>query len=312
MVWSVPLKETKRKLFDAYQLGMKIGAFSASMYPLCFCSRIALLEGENLTLLSQSVTLDLKMMAKYNRHCAKLVVLDMLMIDELRGIDSKPFYIFKDSIGNDDKDIMNNAQMNHDYYLLGYSYQRRFISAFWAGDYDSAEIYCRSMLSLPSAKAPTLQSIYTTFYRGLIGFLRHRECQSEEQYGIGLDSIVKIEFWWQFSPTNFESKLFLLKAENEASLLNVDKARSLYEASIKSASDNGRIHEKGLAYEFMGNFLSSVSNDPSGARECMKLAHSCYLQWGAFGKAAILSMKHELNEADVPNTYPSSKHGRHE
>jgi len=62
MVWSVPLKETKRKLFDAYQLGMKIGAFSASMYPLCFCSRIALLEGENLTLLSQSVTLDLKMM----------------------------------------------------------------------------------------------------------------------------------------------------------------------------------------------------------------------------------------------------------
>lgn len=50
------------------------------------------------------------------------------MIDELRGVDTKPFSIFKDSIGNDDKDIMNNAQMNHDYYLLGYAYQRRFIS----------------------------------------------------------------------------------------------------------------------------------------------------------------------------------------
>ncbi len=62
MVWSVSLKETKRKLFDTYQLGMKIGAFSTSMYPLCFCSRIALLEGENLTLLSHSCLEDLKMM----------------------------------------------------------------------------------------------------------------------------------------------------------------------------------------------------------------------------------------------------------
>ncbi len=166
------------------------------------------------------------------------------------------------------------------------------------------------MLSLPSAKAPTLQSIFTTFYRGLIGFLRFRESRSEEQYGIGLDSIVKIEFWLQFSPTNFENKLFLLKAENEASLLNVDKARAFYEASIKAASDFGRIHEKGLAYEFMGNFLSSVSIDPSGAKECIKMAHSCYLQWGAFGKAAILSTKHELDDTDFPNTFHSIKHGR--
>lgn len=69
MVWSVPLKETKRKLFDTYRLGMKIGAFSTSMYPLCFCSRIALLEGENLALLSQSGVLDLKMLVRHVCGC---------------------------------------------------------------------------------------------------------------------------------------------------------------------------------------------------------------------------------------------------
>jgi len=128
IVWFVPLQETKRRLLETYQLGMKIGSFSTSMYPLCFCSRIALLEGENLSVLHQSNSRDLKTMTKYNLHCAKLSVLDMVMIDELRGIDSNTFSMFNGSFGNDEKDIIIDAQLKGDNYLLGYAYQRRFFS----------------------------------------------------------------------------------------------------------------------------------------------------------------------------------------
>jgi len=184
--------------------------------------------------------------------------------------------------------------------------------SFWAGDYGNAELYCRRVLSLPSAKTPVFQSIYFTFYRGLIGFLRFRDNESEEQYGIGLDAITKIEFWLQFSRSNFENKLYLLKAELEASMRNLDAASKLYEASVKSANDCGRVHEKGLAFEFMGNFLSSVADDPTGARACMKKSHACYLQWGALGKAAILREKYNLNDDALERDPTSSKHERHE
>ncbi len=60
----------------------------------------------------------------------------MLMVDELRGVDTKPFSILEDSIEKDDTDIMKNAQMNHDYYLLLYAYQRRFSSVSPSIQYD--------------------------------------------------------------------------------------------------------------------------------------------------------------------------------
>lgn len=127
----------------------------------------------------------------------------------------------------------------------------------------------------------------------------------------GIESISKIECWFQHAPSNCENKLLLLNAEQNASLPNVEEARVQYIASIKSARDNGRVHEQGLAYELMGDFLSSVANEPAEAVKCWKNAHSCYMQWGALGKAAILCRKRSLDDiCDVDPGRNSLKHAR--
>ncbi len=62
MIWFLPLKATVKNLFRTYQLGMKIGDFNNSMYPLVLATSYALFEGENLSLLSQTCVENLKMM----------------------------------------------------------------------------------------------------------------------------------------------------------------------------------------------------------------------------------------------------------
>mmetsp|Transcript_31482 Transcript_31482/g.66661 ORF Transcript_31482/g.66661 Transcript_31482/m.66661 type:complete len:968 (+) Transcript_31482:45-2948(+) len=297
MIWFIPLKTTVKNLFRTYQLGMKIGDFNNSMYPLVLSSSYALFEGENLALLSQSFNGNLKMMMKYNIACAKFAVIDKDMIDTLRGEDTNPFSIFEGLYANDE-DLINHAQEENNMNLLEYIYLRRFILSFWKGDYENAETCAKVALSFPSAKWPKLLSMYFSFFRGLIAFQRYRETQSEEQLRNGIESICKFEVWVNLSPANFENKLTLLNAEQQASLPNIKQAKVLYKASIESARDNGRVHEQGLAYEMMGKFLLSVSNESTQAMECLEKARTCYNQWGALGKAEILCRQYGLAADD--------------
>ncbi len=167
------------------------------------------------------------------------------------------------------------------------------------------------LLSLPSSKRPKLISIYFYFFRGLIAFHKYREKNSEEQLRIGIDAICKLEFWFQYAPSNFENKLLLLNAEQNASLPNIHEAKTQYEASIKSARDNGRVHEQGLALELMGNFLASTRlYEPSVSVGCWKNAYLCYLQWGAKEKAASLCREHNLKVSDEDSCRNPLKHAR--
>lgn len=152
--------------------------------------------------------------------------------------------------------------------------------------------------------------IYFTFYRGIIEFRRYREDHSEDKLRNGFDAIIKFESWLQHSPSLFENKLLLLNAEQQASLPNIDEAKSLYLSSIKSAKDCGRVHEQGLACELMGRFLLTVANDRFQAMMYMKNAHACYLKWGAFGKAAALAEEHGLDSSNASSIGKSSKHAR--
>lgn len=169
----------------------------------------------------------------------------------------------------------------------------------------------RNALSLPSAKRPKLLSIYFTFFRGLIAFGQYRKKHSNEHLKNGIEAICKIEFWFQNAPSNFENKLLLLYAEQNASLPNIEQAKAHYVASITSARDNGRVHEQGLAYELMGNFLTLVADEPAEAMRCWKNAHTCYLQWGALSKATVLCREHGLDDFnDVDEVQNSLKHAR--
>ncbi|KAL7462203.1 hypothetical protein ACHAXS_002590 [Conticribra weissflogii] len=308
MIWFIPLEDSRRNLLEISKTSMTLGDFLTEIYALRISSRCAFLGGENLSIFSQSNTEILKKTIIYNTtQGTETAVLDQVMADELRGENSNPFKVYQGLINHED-DLAKRASFTKNTSLIMNLEFRRFFSSFWRGDYGAAESSSKALLSL---RMTNILLIYFTFYRGLIAFQRYREDPSEEKLRNGFDVIIKFETWLEHSPSLFESKLFLLNAEQQASLPNIDEAKALYLASIKSARDYGRVHEQGLAYELMGNFLSSVAIEPSEAEKCWKNAHTCYLQWGALRKAANLCREHSLNE--ISNEEPgrnSLKHAR--
>ncbi len=183
------------------------------------------------------------------------------------------------------------------------------LQSFWAGNYEIAESHLRDISSLPSAKQPKLTTIYLTFFSGILAFHRYRKSQAEEDLRVGTDSICKFECWLKFSRSNFENKLLLLNAE-QTSLIDVEEAKKHYEASIKSARNNGRVHEQGLAFELMGKSFGNVANKSAFAMECFKKAQICYLQWGAMKAAASLREKYGLDKNNTNLLRNPLKHSR--
>ena len=72
---------------------------------------------------------------------------------------------------------------------------------------------------------------------------------------------------------------------------------------------SGRIHDQSLAYELMGDYLSSILEIPQ-ATECYKRAHKCYMQWGAVAKANKIQEDHQLDLEGGEIENNQMKHGR--
>ena len=132
-----------------------------------------------------------------------------------------------------------------------------------------------------------------TFYKGLIAFQEYRDGCGEELLDEGKKVYNEIAVWVKNSPANFANKLLLLEAEHQASLCNIVGARTAYEASVRSARDQGFLHEQGLSCELYGKFLSSII-ETNEAFIWLKCAHACYMQWGAVAKADQVWKDHNL------------------
>lgn len=63
---------------------------------------------------------------KYNITCAKLAILDKVMIDELRGKNSIAFATYFQGSFMNDNDLITHAQKEKNMNLLEYVYLRRF------------------------------------------------------------------------------------------------------------------------------------------------------------------------------------------
>ena len=82
-------------------------------------------------------------------------------------------------------------------------------------------------------------------------------------------------------------------------------AMHLYEKAIRSARDNGFLHNEALANELMGHFCLQRGLETS-AYGHLRNAWKCYDRWRADGKVRQLERRHPwLAEMDLPSTGPT-------
>ena len=114
-----------------------------------------------------------------------------------------------------------------------------------------------------------------------------RDTKQEKWRDIGEKAIKQMSQLAQYSSWNFENKLLLLQAEQSYLNGRYMIAELTYQSSITSASDHKFIGEEAMANELFGVYLIENKKAKKGIEQ-LQIAHSKYIQWGAFKKASAV------------------------
>jgi PAS domain S-box-containing protein len=98
----------------------------------------------------------------------------------------------------------------------------------------------------------------------------------------------QLDIWTRNCPENFENRVALVGAEIGRIEGRVLDAEHLYEAAIRSARENGFIHNEALAYELAARFYAAREFKQI-ADLYLRNARYGYLRWGALGKVRQLN-----------------------
>lgn len=168
-------------------------------------------------------------------------------------------------------------------------YWRRFFEAFWEGSYIEAEKWAK--LANNKAAPPMMLNLITSGARGIIYFQLYQDGKGNSYLSEGEKMLKDMEKWQEHCEHTVMNKVHLLRAERFASICEVRKAKSSYEAAIEKSRDLGRLNDGALAYERYGNYLRSIV-EVDKSIECYKAAHSLYMQWGAVTLAIRVQEKY--------------------
>jgi predicted ATPase/signal transduction histidine kinase/DNA-binding NarL/FixJ family response regulator len=101
----------------------------------------------------------------------------------------------------------------------------------------------------------------------------------------------QLQEWAGHCPENFENRAALVGAEIGRLDGRELDAERLYEQAIRSAHENGLVHNEAIAYERASAFYRARGFDQI-AQLYLRNARHCYLRWGAEGKVRQLEQRY--------------------
>jgi PAS domain S-box-containing protein len=109
----------------------------------------------------------------------------------------------------------------------------------------------------------------------------------------------QLEVWAEHNPATFENRTAIVGAEIARIEGRTLKAQELYEKAIRSAHENGFVHNEAVANELAGRFYAARGYEKI-ATTYLRDARYCYLRWGADGKVRQLDQLYPHLRADKP------------
>ncbi len=182
---------------------------------------------------------------------------------------------------------------------------RKLQARFFAGDYASAIDASLRAQRLLWTSPSLFETAEYEFYGALS---RAASCDSAvaDQRQQHVEALAahhrQLEIWAENCPENFENRAALVSAEIARIQGRELEAEYLYEQAIRSAHENGFVHNEALANELAAHFYA--------ARGFEKIAHAYlqdarygYLRWGADGKVRQLDQLYpHLREKEPAST----------
>jgi PAS domain S-box-containing protein len=115
----------------------------------------------------------------------------------------------------------------------------------------------------------------------------------------------QLEVWAEHNLVTFENRTAIVGAEIARIEGRMLDAQELYEKAIRSAHVHGFVHNEALNNELAGRFYAARGFEKI-AHTYLRDARSCYLRWGADGKARQLEQLHPQLRAEKPVSEPTT------
>src|SRR4029077_680278 len=177
---------------------------------------------------------------------------------------------------------------------------RKLQARFLAGDYRSAVDASLNAQRLLWTSPSFIETAEAHFYGALSHAASCDDAQPDE-YEQHVEALAlhhrQLAEWAVNCPENFENRVLLVAAEIARLEGRELDAERLYEAAIKSARDNGFVHNEALAAELAAR-LYTARGFETIAQAYARSARYGYVRWGADGKVVDLDLRYPPLKTD--------------
>ncbi|UWZ85206.1 AAA family ATPase [Occallatibacter riparius] len=218
-----------------------------------------------------------------------LLIPQVKIIQTLRGLTPK-FGSFDDG-SFDESEFERHLASNPTFGLPEFWYCSRKVQArFFAADYATAVNVALRAQRLIYTSPSQLETADLRFY-GALSHAAYLDSASVDQRPQHLEALTahhrELKIWAEHCPENFENRAALVGAEIARIEGRILDAEQLYEKAIRSARENGFVHNEALANEVAARFYMERGFEKI-AYVYLQDARYGYLRWGATGKVQQL------------------------
>jgi PAS domain S-box-containing protein len=228
------------------------------------------------------------------------------LVRTLRGLTSR--------FGSFDDERFDERRMQ-DYFasrprpptFAGWYWIRKLQVRFFAGEYGEALDASMQAQGLLWAPAALLEAAEYEFYSALTraALLESAPADERRQHlEAAARHLLRLEGWARNCPENFENRAALVAAEIARAEARDPDAMRLYEQAIRSARENGFIHNEALGNELAARFYAARGYDRI-ARLYLRDARHGYLQWEADGKVRQLDEQYPYLAEEDARSHPA-------
>ncbi|WP_414718643.1 trifunctional serine/threonine-protein kinase/ATP-binding protein/sensor histidine kinase [Trinickia sp.] len=311
MPWTQPIQSGRALVRCAFDIANKTGDFTFAAYSCSHLVTNLLAAGDPLSEVQIEAEhgLEFVQKAQYGTMIGTLVA-QLGLIRTLRGLTSK-FGFFNDE-RFDESRFEHHSQNDPRVGFAGCWYWIRKLQArVYANDCESALEAASRAQQLLWTSTSFFEMAEYHFYDALARAAqcdvasaderaRHREALASDHH--------QLETWAENCPENFADRAALVGAEM-ARLDGRDRdAMDLYEKAIRSAQDNGFVHNEAIANERAARFYAQLGFKTI-SYAYLRNARYCYARWGADAKVRQLDQSYPRLKDDLPAVRPTDTIG---
>src|SRR5260370_3984333 len=311
MPWTKPIRPGRDLVRRAFDAANRIGDLTFAAYSCNNLNTNLLAVGDPLIEAQRETENGLEFAQKARFGLViDIITAQLGLIRTLRGLTPK-FGSFNDARFDElrfERHLSGNPvlALSECWYWI-----RKLQARFFAGDYASAiDASLRAQRLLWTS--PSLFETAEYEFYGALSRAASRESAAADQRQQHVEALAahhrQLELWAENCPANFENRAALVRAEIARIQGRELEAEHLYEQAIRSAHENGFVHNEAIANELAARFYAARGFEKI-AHAYLQYARYGYLRWVAGGKVRQLDQLYPHLREKEPVPGPTSTIG---